>query len=116
MKCGPSWSCLGTNARIPDYFGLKSLDQLPTSPNCATSKRCACSSNSRWRMNPTGEDAGRLRISAEAIAPTQSADDIECMTIGGRTTLETDNPELSADADETDDDEVKPTLVASDEH
>lgn len=100
---------LGTTREFLDYFGLKSLDQLPTLaelrdvesiglqlelPGGDAAADGEMASAVDAAMNDESVDAGEGEVSAEAVA---------------------EDPELSADADEFDDDDETPTLVASDE-
>lgn len=124
---------LGTTREFLDYFGLKSLDQLPTLAELRDVETIGVQLEL-----PGGEsvaDAGNetdAEANAEASAAanehgdaTAEADATEDATNDdsaddeeeGESATDTvgDEPELSADADEIDDEDEKPTLVASDE-
>ena len=122
---------LGTTREFLDYFGLKSLDQLPTlaelrdvetigvqlelpggeqpSDDGAAAEGAAPAEDGATPEESTVEAAAEA--SEEADADTDDADEDEDVAAQAAN----DDPELSADADENDDEEVPPTLVASDE-
>jgi segregation and condensation protein B len=98
---------LGTTREFLDYFGLKSLDQLPTLAELRDVETIGVQLEL-----PGGEVANTTEDFGTESAPDETND------IDGEAVAEasSDDPELSADADEIDDDEATPTLVASDEH
>jgi|HigsolmetaAR202D_1030399.scaffolds.fasta_scaffold01344_13 segregation and condensation protein B len=134
---------LGTTREFLDYFGLKSLDQLPTLAELrdvetigvqlelpagepepassegddtsgaqdAASSAEATVSEETGTEGSSGEEAAPGEISAAADTAEEAAEPSE----DEETTAESnqDDPELSADADEQDDEEVTPTLVAA---
>ena len=90
---------LGTTREFLDYFGLKSLDQLPTLAELRDVETIGVQLEL-----PGGETT--TEVVDEAVV--DEATDAE-MTADAAS----EDPELSADADELDDDEATPTLVAS---
>jgi segregation and condensation protein B len=117
---------LGTTREFLDYFGLKSLDQLPTLAELRDVETIgvqlelpgneAANADSNPDATATTDEGlaqsevGSADALAEANEDDSVDDDAEVVADAA-----SDDPELSADADETDEDEVKPTLVASDE-
>jgi segregation and condensation protein B len=103
---------LGTTREFLDYFGLKSLDQLPTLAELRDVETIGVQLElpggeiANTEAGAEGEDPAvdELNDDAEATADASSDDDAS-----------SEDPGLSADADETDDDEA-PTLVASNEY
>ena len=128
---------LGTTREFLDYFGLKSLDQLPTlaelkdvetigvqlelpaeqaaapaaegseAASAATTEETVASGE---EQTASAEDSGESEVSDEA-------DDTEEVTVEAEASDGTnDDSELSADAEDGDEDsDVSPTMVASDE-
>jgi segregation and condensation protein B len=111
---------LGTTREFLDYFGLKSLDQLPTLAELRDVETIGV------QLELPG---GESNADPEASGATEATDSpVEATTDQEVTTDDTvdeddtdaaadgssDDPELSADADETDDKET-PTLVASED-
>lgn len=97
---------LGTTREFLDYFGLKSLDQLPTLAELRDVETIGVQLEL-----PGGEP------SAEAVADAGSSEEgapvDEPLDAEATADATSEDPELSADADELDDDEATPTLVAS---
>lgn len=89
---------LGTTREFLDYFGLKSLDQLPTLAELRDVETIGVQLEL-----PGGETA---EVADEATAE-------ESLDAEATAEATSEDPELSADADEIDDDEATPTLVAS---
>jgi segregation and condensation protein B len=116
---------LGTTREFLDYFGLKSLDQLPTLAELRDVETIGVQLElpgnevANTDAAPTAaEGASEIEdASADAAAGDASEEDPtdEDAEGGGVDASNDDDPELSADADEADDDEATPTLVASDE-
>jgi segregation and condensation protein B len=116
---------LGTTREFLDYFGLKSLDQLPTLAELRDVETIGV------QLELPGNEAANVDVdgsavaaegvreteesAAEAVASDASEDESNDEDAEVVADASSDDPELSADADETDEDEVKPTLVASDE-
>jgi segregation and condensation protein B len=90
---------LGTTREFLDYFGLRSLDQLPTLAELRDVETIGVQLELPGN-EPTAEVADEATTD-EAIDADATADAMS------------EDPELSADADELDDDEATPTLVAS---
>jgi segregation and condensation protein B len=117
---------LGTTREFLDYFGLKSLDQLPTLAELRDVETIGV------QLELPGNEAANADLNPDATAAESVAqsDDASAETLVGEATegessddeaeivadASSDDPELSADADEADDDEATPTLVASDEY
>ena len=111
---------LGTTREFLDYFGLKSLDQLPTLAELRDVETIGVQLEL-----PGGESVPNGETSADASAQDSEADeatgDAEVDELGdedeGESAIvsDSDDPEMSADADELDDDDQTPTLVASDD-
>jgi segregation and condensation protein B len=106
---------LGTTREFLDYFGLKSLDQLPTLAELRDVETIGVQlelPGGETVANPESSETvdTELEASAEEGESDESNedDDADAAASDGST----DDPELSADADELDDDET-PTLVAS---
>jgi segregation and condensation protein B len=96
---------LGTTRDFLDYFGLKSLDQLPTLAELRDVETIGV------QLELPGGDAaaaaaGDAGMNDESVDEAQSEATAEAVG---------EDPELSADADEIDDEDQTPTLVASDE-
>jgi segregation and condensation protein B len=116
---------LGTTREFLDYFGLKSLDQLPTLAELRDVETIGVqlelpgneAANAEVNGNAVvAESINETEESAsEAVASDASEDESNDEDAEVVADASSDDPELSADADETDEDEVKPTLVASDE-
>jgi segregation and condensation protein B len=116
---------LGTTREFLDYFGLKSLDQLPTLAELRDVETIGV------QLELPGNEAANVDVdgsavaaegvreteesAAEAVASDASEDESNDEDAEVVADASSDDPELSADADETDEDEAKPTLVASDE-
>ena len=100
---------LGTTREFLDYFGLKSLDQLPTLAELRDVETIGVQLEL-----PGGEVANTSEVTEGEASLADDASEAQGET---DTAVEasSDDPELSADADEMDDDEATPTLVASDE-
>ena len=94
---------LGTTRDFLDYFGLKSLDQLPTLAELRDVETIGVQLEL-----PGGESSS---AAGEDAVADEANEDVEATTDASG-----EDPELSADADEDDDEEATPTLVAADEH
>jgi segregation and condensation protein B len=116
---------LGTTREFLDYFGLKSLDQLPTLAELRDVETIGVqlelpgneAANAETNAESVAADGGEVieDASAEAGAAEPSEDDSSDEDAEEAVAdAASDDPELSADADDVDDDEA-PTLVASDE-
>jgi segregation and condensation protein B len=113
---------LGTTREFLDYFGLKSLDQLPT----LAELRDVESIGVQLEL-PGGEDPSNVDVSEvmDAEVDALSSNEAESDDVPDESDENTDadvaaeasgeDPELSADADEMDDEDETPTLVASNE-
>ena len=106
---------LGTTREFLDYFGLKSLDQLPTLAELKDLETIGVQLEL-----PGGKSPAAATEEIQATAEDASADDVEEeATADSDSDSAADDPELSADAeadadDEIDDDsDATPTLVAS---
>jgi segregation and condensation protein B len=97
---------LGTTRDFLDYFGLKSLDQLPTLAELRDVETIGVQLEL-----PGGELAAAA--ASDDVAADETNDDVEAEAT---VDASSEDPELSADADEDDDEEATPTMVASDEH
>jgi len=107
---------LGTTREFLDYFGLKSLDQLPTLAELRDVETIGVQLEL-----PGGEPAAIASENGEASA--EASDDAEAASDvaedededEGEPATEAvgEEPELSAEADEIDDEDETPTLVAS---
>ncbi|HVF15479.1 MAG TPA: SMC-Scp complex subunit ScpB [Steroidobacteraceae bacterium] len=116
---------LGTTREFLDYFGLKSLDQLPTLAELRDVETIGVQLELPGNEAPNVDVNGNAvaaegvreteESAAEAVASDASEDESNDEDAEVVADASSDDPELSADADETDEDEVKPTLVASDE-
>jgi segregation and condensation protein B len=107
---------LGTPREFLDYFGLKSLDQLPTLAELRDVETIGVQLELPGGEVAVAAEAGETEGEAAAAVAEEGGDvdaDLEAETA---VEASGDDPELSADADEMDDDEATPTLVASDEH
>ena len=116
---------LGTTREFLDYFGLKSLDQLPTLAELRDVETIGV------QLELPGGEAGAEAAEANAAADERSsgaeaaADDHQDAANDesadedeeGESATEAvgDEPELSAEADDIDGEDEKPTLVASDD-
>lgn len=114
---------LGTTREFLDYFGLKSLDQLPTLAELRDvetigvqlelpgGESAASSEADEATEDASSNDASTVDASAtdDELDASQADDETDSATENG------EEPELSADADEMDDEDVTPTLVASGE-
>jgi segregation and condensation protein B len=96
---------LGTTREFLDYFGLKSLDQLPTLAELRDVETIGV------QLELPGGEVANTEAAAEG---DDSAGDDLNEDAEATADASSEDPELSADADEIDDDEVTPTLVASD--
>jgi segregation and condensation protein B len=116
---------LGTTREFLDYFGLKSLDQLPTLAELRDVETIGVqlelpgneTADAETNAEPVAAEGGEVieDASAEASAAEPSEDDSSDEDAEEAVAdAASDDPELSADADDADDDEA-PTLVASDE-
>ena len=99
---------LGTTREFLDYFGLKSLDQLPTLAELRDVETIGVQLELPGGDVPSGESAEGDESAADDIA-----DDTDAEAVAEASSEE---PELSAEADEIDEDRATPTLVASDEY
>jgi segregation and condensation protein B len=97
---------LGTTRDFLDYFGLKSLDQLPTLAELRDVETIGVQLEL-----PGGEVAAAA--GSDDVAADETNDEVEAEASADASS---EDPELSADADEDDDEEATPTMVASDEH
>jgi segregation and condensation protein B len=119
---------LGTTREFLDYFGLKSLDQLPTLAELRDVETIGV------QLELPGNEAANADVSADAnVAAIEGASETEDASADATADeaseadsnddedaevvadASSDDPELSADADEADDVEAAPTLVAADE-
>jgi segregation and condensation protein B len=117
---------LGTTREFLDYFGLKSLDQLPTLAELRDVETIGVqlelpgNEAANADANPDATTAETLaqadEPSAETLAGEANEDDSTDDDAEVVAEASSEDPELSAEADEADDDEATPTLVASDEH
>ncbi|HEY8539539.1 MAG TPA: SMC-Scp complex subunit ScpB [Steroidobacteraceae bacterium] len=98
---------LGTTREFLDYFGLKSLDQLPTLAELRDVETIGVQLELPAGDVEAGNDAAQ-----EAANPVEEAAESNADEEAAAESAQED-PELSADADE-DDEEVTPTLVAAD--
>jgi segregation and condensation protein B len=101
---------LGTTREFLDYFGLKSLDQLPTLAELRDVETIGVQLEL-----PGGEVAVSGEASEGEVVTPEDAGDLDA-DVDAAVEASSEDPELSADADEMDDDEATPTLVASDGH
>lgn len=100
---------LGTTREFLDYFGLTSLDQLPTLAELRDVETIGVQLEL-----PGGEPtADAVAEASDGGAPEEGAAADESLETEPTADATSDDPELSADADELDDDEATPTLVAS---
>lgn len=113
---------LGTTREFLDYFGLKSLDQLPTLAELRDLENIGVQLEL-----PSGEVQGEAAASAEGIEGEAGADDAEAeadaevapadngdASDDGELSAEAAQGDLGDDGDEADDDAAStPTLVAS---
>jgi segregation and condensation protein B len=125
---------LGTTREFLDYFGLKSLDQLPTlaelkdvetigvqlelpAEQSAPAEGSADAAASTEATVASGEEEA-VSEQAEAEAEPQESDEGEETEVSAEASDGTnDDAELSADAEDGDEDsDVSPTMVASDEN
>jgi segregation and condensation protein B len=106
---------LGTTREFLDYFGLKSLDQLPTLAELRDVETIGVQLELPGGEVATaeGEDSSANDLSADDMTADDVNDDVDAEAT---TEASNEDPELSADADESDDDAATPTLVAADEH
>jgi segregation and condensation protein B len=116
---------LGTTREFLDYFGLKSLDQLPTLAELRDVETIGVQLELPGgpAADPTAEGTSEAGGEIAVGEPTEDAsavetDDVDVEEEDSEVTADasSDDPELSADADEDEDGEATPTLVASDEH
>jgi len=99
---------LGTTREFLDYFGLKSLDQLPTLAELRDVESIGV------QLELPGGEIANVDVTGESqdeIVIDETVDDEAELTADASS----DDPELSAEAEDATDDEA-PTLVASDEH
>jgi len=122
---------LGTTREFLDYFGLKSLDQLPTLAELRDVETIGVQLELPQGDAPAnveaGTEGGEPATEASASASDEVADeavtdadenvDADEAEDEGEPLSEAvgDDPELSAEAEEIDDEDETPTLVASDE-
>jgi segregation and condensation protein B len=122
---------LGTTREFLDYFGLKSLDQLPTLAELRDVETIGVQLELPQGDAPAnveagtegGEPATEASASASDEVADEAATDAEANVDAdepedeGEPLSEAvgDDPELSAEAEEIDDEDETPTLVASDE-
>jgi segregation and condensation protein B len=112
---------LGTTREFLDYFGLRSLDQLPT----LAELRDVESIGVQLEL-PGGDQQSNVDVSevmdsevdllhSEESGGDDVADESDDMDGDAAAEASGEDPELSADADEVDDENETPTLVASNE-
>jgi segregation and condensation protein B len=122
---------LGTTREFLDYFGLKSLDQLPTLAELKDVETIGVQLElpAEQAQSPEGSAEAAAATSEETVASTEGEDESETgesqESDEGEETEEVsaeasdgtnDDSELSADAEDGDEDsDVSPTMVAADE-
>lgn len=99
---------LGTTREFLDYFGLKSLDQLPTLAELRDVETIGV------QLELPGGEIAAAETSEVDTEASVEASDVEDADADGGTEVLGEEPELSADGDD-DDADATPTLVASDE-
>jgi segregation and condensation protein B len=100
---------LGTTREFLDYFGLTSLDQLPTLAELRDVETIGVQLEL-----PGGEPVAEAAADANGANSNEEGETSdESLDAEATADATSEDPELSADADEIDDDEATPTLVAS---
>lgn len=113
---------LGTTREFLDYFGLKSLDQLPTLAELRDVETIGVQlelpSGEIASSEELADGSGEDDLREEAVAEAPAADELAARSTDEESETAADagdEPELSADADDMDDEDETPTLVASNE-
>jgi segregation and condensation protein B len=112
---------LGTTREFLDYFGLKSLDQLPTLAELRDVETIGVQlelpggegipgAEASAEIDENGDMVTEASVADEATNDDSDDDDHESSSQAA-----SDEPELSAEGDEIDAEDETPTLVASDE-